>query len=111
MGGNGTSWSIQPTPSPSGASRSYLNGVPRSSLAVVACLSESFCAAVGDQTSRYEVPDAAGLERCCLTGPGPPGCQQQRPGRRVVYRAVGNSENRINNMGLASSLTLAEAEP
>lgn len=40
---NGTAWSIQPTPVPAGASRSYLNGV--------FCLSASRCTAVGNYQS------------------------------------------------------------
>jgi hypothetical protein len=45
---NGTSWSMQRAPGPA---------APRSGLSGVACPSASFCAAVGSQTSRYQVPD------------------------------------------------------
>src|SRR6266702_1969068 len=44
---NGSSWSIQRTPGPA---------APRSGLSGVACRSASSCAAVGSQTSRYQVP-------------------------------------------------------
>jgi hypothetical protein len=42
---NGTSWSIQATPNPPGL---------RVGLSAVACLSASFCTAVGSQTSRWQ---------------------------------------------------------
>jgi hypothetical protein len=42
---NGSAWSIQATPNPP---------VPRSGLSAVTCLSASFCAAVGSQTSRWQ---------------------------------------------------------
>lgn len=51
---NGTSWSIQATPNPP---------APRSGLSSVACLPVSFCAAVGNQTSRYQIQAPLALAR------------------------------------------------
>ena len=66
---NGTSWSIQATPSPP---------APRGGLSAVACRPATFCIAVGGQTSRYQNQTPLALERngafwSIRKTPAPPG--------------------------------------
>ncbi len=71
---NGSSWTIQSTPNPAGAGRSYLNGV--------SCTSASACTAVGDHYDSATLVDAPLVERwngsswSIQTIPNPPGADE-----------------------------------